>query len=94
MIKFQYRTKKEAFDVYYYIKQNIKKDTISEYYINDYYEKESNLIYFTLGHDEEERKYEIFYTYDTIYITPEDKYFNYKDIAFIMYPISELILEF
>lgn len=93
MVLFEYRTKEEARKVFDYIKEHIKKDMFNGYYIEDYYEKEENLIYFTIGYDEEKIKYELFCTHSKVYITPEEKYYDYKDIAFIMYPVSELMLE-
>lgn len=94
MVLFEYRTKEEARKVFDHIKENIKRNMISGYFVHDnYYEKEENLIYFTLEYDEEEKRYELFYCNDKVYITPQDENWDYKDIAFIMYPISELMLE-
>lgn len=87
------KQKKKQEKVFDYIKEHIKKDMFNGYYIEDYYEKEENLIYFTIGYDEEKIKYELFCTHDKVYITPRERYYDHKDIAFIIYPISELMLE-
>lgn len=93
MIRFEYQTKEETFKIYNYIKEYIKKDMFSGYYIENYYEKEPYILYFTLGYDEEQREYELFYCDKKIYIFSRNRYYDHKDIAFITYPISELMLE-
>jgi hypothetical protein len=67
---------------------------ISSYYIASFKEEDNYCFKFTLRYEEEEKEYSIDLSNREIKIECLNEYFNYKDISFIMYPISELLLEF
>lgn len=94
MITLEFKSYDEAKEIYRYLKQIISKDMLSAYFTVSFREEEDYCFKFTLGYDEEEKEYSIDLSNREIQIECLDEYFDYKDIAFIMYPISELLLEF
>lgn len=93
MITIEFKSYSEAEEVYRYLKKIISEDMLNAYYTSDFKCEEDNYFEFTLGYDEEEKRYCIYLSNMGVDIDCLEERYDYKDIAFIMYPISELMLE-
>lgn len=94
MIKLGFGSTKETQDVYNKLKEFAKKDMFSEYSITDFEEnKARNSFRFTIAYDEDYvNSYMVWYEAGILNIEPEKEDYVAEDIAFILYPIAEMLL--
>lgn len=94
MIKLGFGSDKETLDVYNNLKTLAEKDMFSEYSITDFEEnKARNSFRFTIAYDEDYiYSYMVWYTPGILNIEPEKEDYVAEDIAFILYPIAEMLL--
>lgn len=94
MIRLGFGSDKETKDVYNSLKNLIEKDMFPEYAITNFEEYEDrNSFSFTIEYDEEcIYSYTIWYEAGILHIEPEKENYGTEDIAFILYPIAEMLL--
>lgn len=94
MIKLGFGSTKETQDVYNSLKKFAEKDMFSEYSITDFEEnKARNSFRFTIAYDEDYvNSYMVWYEAGILNIEPEKEDYVAEDIAFILYPIAEMLL--
>ena len=94
MIKLGFGSDKETQNVYNSLKTLIEKDMFPEYFITDFEEnKARNSFRFTIAYDEDYiYSYMVWYEAGILNIEPEKEDYEVEDIAFILYPIAEMLL--
>lgn len=94
MIKLGFGSDKDTEYVYEKIKKLIEKDMFPEYLITNFEEnKASHSFKFTIEYDEEcIHSYQVWYEAGVLNIEPDIEDFGIEDIAFILYPIAEMLL--
>lgn len=94
MIKLGFGSTKETQDVYNNFKTLVEKDMFLEYSITDFEEnKARNSFRFTIAYDEDYvNSYMVWYEAGILNIEPEKEDYVAEDIAFILYPIAEMLL--
>lgn len=94
MIKLGFGSDKETQNVYNNLKTLIEKDMFPEYSITDFEEnKARNSFRFTIAYDEDYvYSYMVWYEAGILNIEPEKEDYVAEDIAFILYPIAEMLL--
>lgn len=94
MIKLGFGSDKETQNVYNNFKTLIEKDMFQEYSITDFEEnKARNSFRFTIAYDEDYvYSYMVWYEAGILNIEPEKEDYEVEDIAFILYPIAEMLL--
>lgn len=94
MVKLGFGSTKETQDVYNKLKTLIEKDMFPEYSITDFEEnKARNSFRFTIVYDEDYvNSYMVWYEAGILNIEPEKEDYVAEDIAFILYPIAEMLL--
>ena len=94
MIKLGFGSDKETQNVYDSLKEFAKRDMLSEYSITDFEEnKARNSFRFTITYDEDYvNSYMVWYEAGILNIEPEKEDYVAEDIAFILYPIAEMLL--
>ena len=94
MIKLGFGSDKETQYVYDSLKKFAKRDMLSEYSITDFEEnKARNSFRFTITYDEDYvNSYMVWYEAGILNIEPEKEDYVAEDIAFILYPIAEMLL--
>lgn len=80
--------------VYEDLRDYVKKDIFPEYSIAEFEEnKARNSFKFTIEYDEDDiHTYMIWYEAGILNIEPDIEDYNIEDIAFILYPIAEMLL--
>ena len=94
MIRLGFGSDKETKDVYNNLKELIKKDMFPEYAITNFEEnKVCDSFKFTIEYDEEYiYSYTVWYEAGILNIEPDKEDYVAEDIAFILYPIAEMLL--
>lgn len=94
MIKLGFGSDKETQNVYNSFKTLVKRDMFPEYSIADFEEnKARNSFRFTIAYDEDYvNSYMVWYEAGILNIEPEKEDYVAEDIAFILYPIAEMLL--
>lgn len=94
MIKLGFGSDKTTKQVYEDLRDYIKKDMFSEYSITDFEEnKARNSFKFTVEYDEyDTHTYMVWYEAGILNIEPDIEDYGIEDIAFILYPIAEMLL--
>ena len=94
MIKLGFGSDKETQNVYNSFKTLVEKDMFPEYSITDFEEnKVRNSFKFTIAYDEDYiYSYMVWYEAGILNIEPEKEDYEVEDIAFILYPIAEMLL--
>ena len=94
MIQLGFGSDKETKDVYNSLKELIKKDMFPEYAITIFEEnKACDSFRFTIAYDEDYvYSYMVWYEAGILNIEPEKEDYEVEDIAFILYPIAEMLL--
>lgn len=94
MIKLGFGSNKETQNVYNSFKNLVERNMFPEYSITDFEEnKERNSFRFTIAYDEDYMySYMIWYEAGILNIEPEKEDYEVEDIAFILYPIAEMLL--
>lgn len=94
MIKLGFGSDKETQNVYNSFKTLVERDMFPEYSITDFEEnKASNSFRFTIAYDEDYvYSYMVWYEAGILNIEPEKEDYEVEDIAFILYPIAEMLL--
>lgn len=94
MIQLGFGSDKETKGVYNSLKKLIEKDMFPEYAITNFKEnKACDSFKFTIEYDEEYMySYTVWYEAGILHIEPEKEDYAVEDIAFILYPIAEMLL--
>ena len=94
MIKLGFGSDEETRNAYDSLKEFAKRDMFSEYSITDFEEnKARNSFRFTIAYDEDYvNSYMVWYEAGILNIEPEKEDYVAEDIAFILYPIAEMLL--
>ena len=94
MIKLGFGSDKETQNVYNSFKTLVERDMFPEYSITDFEEnKARNSFRFTIAYDEDYvNSYMVWYEAGILNIEPEKEDYEVEDIAFILYPIAEMLL--
>lgn len=94
MIKLGFGSDKETQNVYNSFKNLVERDMFPEYSITDFEEnKACNSFRFTIAYDEDYvYSYMVWYEAGILNIEPEKEDYEVEDIAFILYPIAEMLL--
>lgn len=94
MIKLGFGSDKETQNVYNSFKTLVERDMFPEYSITDFEEnKARNSFRFTIAYDENSvYSYMVWYEAGILNIEPEKEDYEVEDIAFILYPIAEMLL--
>lgn len=94
MIKLGFGSDKNTEQVYEELKNLIKKNMFPEYSIADFEEnKARNSFRFTIAYDEDYvYSYMVWYEAGILNIEPDIEDYGIEDIAFILYPIAEMLL--
>lgn len=94
MIKLGFGSDKETQNVYNSFKTLVERDMFPEYFITDFEEnKARNSFRFTIAYDEDYMySYMVWYEAGILNIEPEKEDYEVEDIAFILYPIAEMLL--
>lgn len=94
MIKLGFGSDKETQNVYNSFKNLVERDMFPEYSITDFEEnKARNSFRFTIAYDEDYvYSYMVWYEAGILNIESEKEDYEVEDIAFILYPIAEMLL--
>lgn len=94
MIKLGFGSDKATKQVYEDLKKYIEKNMFPEYSIAEFEEnKARNSFRFTIAYDEDYvNSYMVWYEAGILNIEPEKEDYVTEDIAFILYPIAEMLL--
>lgn len=94
MIKLGFGSDKETQNVYNNFKTLVERDMFPEYSITDFEEnKACNSFRFTIAYDEDYiYSYMVWYEAGILNIESEKEDYEVEDIAFILYPIAEMLL--
>ena len=94
MIKLGFGSDKETQNVYNSFKNLVERDMFPEYCITDFEQnKARNSFRFTIAYDEDYvYSYMVWYEAGILNIEPEKENYEVEDIAFILYPIAEMLL--
>lgn len=94
MIKLGFGSDKNTEYVYEELKKLIEKDMFPEYSITNFEEnKASHSFKFTIEYDEDDtHTYMVWYEAGILNIEPDKEDYEVEDIAFILYPIAEMLL--
>lgn len=94
MIKLGFGSDKDTEHVYEELKKLMKKDMFPEYSIANFEEDEaSHSFKFTIEYDEDcIHSYQIWYEAGVLNIEPDEEDFGIEDVAFVLYPIAEMLL--
>lgn len=94
MIKLGFGSNKETQNVYNSFKTLVERDMFPEYSITDFEEnKARNSFRFRIAYDEDYvYSYMVWYEAGILNIEPEKEDYEVEDIAFILYPIAEMLL--
>lgn len=94
MIKLGFGSDKETQYAYDSLKEFAKRNMLLEYSITDFEEnKARNSFRFTIAYDEDYvNSYMVWYEAGILNIEPEKEDYVAEDIAFILYPIAEMLL--